>query len=568
MVGNTFVEEDPDILDEFDEDDFLEILTGKKTKKKPKEEEEEKEDFDDESKVIDREREDKKGKEYEDDDEAVLDAMKEEIMGEMAFASDPTFSERSRRKAYELHAMNPEFWGAVRLANLFRVNVSRMRLSLWTSKMEMQAEDEGIKLDDTIELLLGEHFGELDFPNDIAEIPDRIRYKNKRDTYFFIDDDLNRASLLKSLRRRDMVDYKESPRLPKKSIPPVQIISPPQPKGTKYSIYAGKHQNTFMMWDISPSKNLYDRLIVVRETDGSYRTGNWQDRRYVEDYRRFIKWPFKTPFIRPDDNEEDNVPIEAKLPDDFRVVFEDDFSDAKFSEDFKKFQMEADGEKDEEGADIDLSHFYREKKRFNDDSEIDFNFEEDDEHDEQGIDRRKDISPKRAEMIDLLKETFTRDERDIIRKLQTDGRKKERDYDIEHLEDPLGEEFYEDDDGEIDSIKYDLYKKRGQPLSVKPKVKEEVENYEDDYEEYDDYEEDNYPGIEDEDIDFIAMEPNTFTEKFGRIVRNDDFHIDEETLVNEADSMGPGLDIEGLYEDLEEFKEQGSKKNIKKNKKK
>lgn len=189
--------------------------------------------------------------------------------------------------------------------------------------MEEQARDEGVEIDDSVERLLGEAFGELDFPNDIADIPQRIRYKNKRDTYYFLDDEISRASLLKAMRTRDMVHYKESPRLPKKSIPPVKIVEDLLPKGIKPKIYQGKHDGTFIMWDISKSKDLYNRTIVVREMDGSLRTGNWQDRRYVEDYRRFLKWPFKKPFIRPDESQVDHVPEEARLPQHFKVVFED-----------------------------------------------------------------------------------------------------------------------------------------------------------------------------------------------------------------------------------------------------
>lgn len=145
--------------------------------------------------------------------------------------------------------------------------------------MEEQALEEGEELDDTVEKLLGEAFGELDFPNDIANIPQRIRYKNRRDTYYFLDDEVSRASLLKAMRTRDMVHYKESPRLPKKAVPPVRIVDDLLPEGIKPKIYQGKHDGTFVMWDISPSRDLYNRTIVVRETDGSLRTGSWQDRR-------------------------------------------------------------------------------------------------------------------------------------------------------------------------------------------------------------------------------------------------------------------------------------------------
>lgn len=457
--------------------------------------------------------------------------------------------------------------------------------------MEIQAEDEGVKLDDTIELLLGEHFGELDFPNDIADIPDRIRYKNKRDTYYFIDDDLNRASLLKSLRRRDMVHYKESPRLPKKSIPPVQIVTPLQPEGIKNTVYAGKHKNTFMMWDISPSKTLYDRLIVIRETDGSFRTGNWQDRRYVEDYRRFIKWPFKTPFIRPDDTQEDHVPLEAKLPEDYKVVFEDDFSDPRFSDDFKEFIKEVDEEEREEDEDITFTPEMLDSKKKKPSYKL---FPDEEEGEDGSIKKKKKKSKYTPEDIENMKYavdvSLTEEEKAIAKQIEKLREKREEEKRRkktlldEHEEaeeiDPedihlIGdEEFYDDMDYELDSTRRALYgsKYRGIKFDIGRKPQEEIEEIpeeeliEDEYEEA--YEDDVYPEEIDDKIDLDELEPQQFHDKIGRAIPRYNFETDHDSLMQDIGSVGPKADLEDVEEFLKELKEEEQKKKSKKNKKK
>ncbi|XP_049852447.1 uncharacterized protein LOC126331452 [Schistocerca gregaria] len=234
----------------------------------------------------------------------------------------PCFSERARAKAYELYKENKEYWNASRLANLFRVNIARMRISLWVSSIEEQAEAEGAKLDDTVESLLAEKYGELDFPGDIAEVPERIPYKKRRDLYFFFDDEVKLQELMKVLRTRDMNHYRESPRVPKRSIPPIVKVVPPQLESVRSTTAPNKFGSAWLMWDISPTKDMYNRRIVVRERDGSYRTGNWQERRYVEDYRRYIKWPVRVPFVRPDETQPDRVPREARIPEGYKVVFD------------------------------------------------------------------------------------------------------------------------------------------------------------------------------------------------------------------------------------------------------
>lgn len=109
VFGKQFTPEDTDVLDDLEDEeieDLIRIQRGEEVlerKKKVSEEEEEEDEMD---KLEGKEEEGKEEKDL-NSEEAVLDAMRDEIMAEMSHASDPVFSERSRRKAYELHAMNP-----------------------------------------------------------------------------------------------------------------------------------------------------------------------------------------------------------------------------------------------------------------------------------------------------------------------------------------------------------------------------------------------------------------------------------------------------------------------------
>jgi len=63
---------------------------------------------------------------------------------------------------------------------------------------------------------------------------------------------------------------------------------------------------------------MYTRNVVVRELDGSFRTGNWNERRWIEDHRRYLKFPAITPFPRPDESQPDHVPEHARVPDNYQ----------------------------------------------------------------------------------------------------------------------------------------------------------------------------------------------------------------------------------------------------------
>jgi hypothetical protein len=140
--------------------------------------------------------------------------------------------------------------------------------------------------------------------------------------WYFIDGNIKSDELLKFIRRQGRY-YRESPKIPKKEIPPV-VYFPLLPL-SPYSIpqvYPGKYHNKYIIWDISKCYDLYNRPIVVRECDGRWRTGNWEERRWAEDFRKTIRYPYPIPFIKPDETQRDRTHPDHRPPENYVVHFD------------------------------------------------------------------------------------------------------------------------------------------------------------------------------------------------------------------------------------------------------
>jgi hypothetical protein len=233
-----------------------------------------------------------------------------------------------------------ERYNAGRLANLFRYTVDKMKMSLWLSKMEEQAAKEGKLYDDTIERMLEQKYGVMDFPNEIGDIPERQTWKNRTDGYMYIEPEVSSGEVLKALKHRDMFLFRESPRVPRQPIPPVEPRRQRVLSTTKPKVYPGRYPGKTFMVDISKCKTMYDRLILVREEDGSFRTCNWQERRYINDYRRLLKYPTIRPFAVPDEDELDNVPPSVRV--DFRDLDNMEEAMKEATENQKEMRAKAD----------------------------------------------------------------------------------------------------------------------------------------------------------------------------------------------------------------------------------
>lgn len=247
----------------------------------------------------------------------------EEMRERTAYGNDPALSERMRRKAYSLHLSSPHYWTPIRLASLFKTSPIRIRSVLYACKVEEEARESGVMMDDQIEEGLAEIFGEVDFLGDYeGKPPEEIPIRKVRNPWFFINPALKSAELLKFLRSKESVYYRESSRIPAQRVDPVVPVSEPIASGTPPRRSVPNKRPPWTIFDISPSKTLYDRAIIIREKDGTWRTGNWEERRRVHDLRRMLKYPYHIPFPWPDEKQPDGIPISAKPPSSFEVRYE------------------------------------------------------------------------------------------------------------------------------------------------------------------------------------------------------------------------------------------------------
>jgi hypothetical protein len=248
----------------------------------------------------------------------------DEMRDRTAYGNDPSLSERMRRKAYELYKSSPHYWTPIRLASLFKTTSPiRLRSILYACKLEEEAREAGVMMDDTIEEGMGEIFGEVDFLNDFdGKPPAEIPIRKVHNPWYYINPALKSAELLKFLRSKESIYYRESSRIPAQRVEPVVAVSECLASGTLGRRSVPNKRPPWTCFDISPSKTLYDRQIVVREKNGTWRTGNWDERRRVHDLRRYLKYPYHIPFAWPDEKQPDGIAISAKPPPSFEVRYE------------------------------------------------------------------------------------------------------------------------------------------------------------------------------------------------------------------------------------------------------
>lgn len=230
------------------------------------------------------------------------------------------------------HSPPTDYWTALRLAALFKCNPVRMRSSLYASKLEAEAVAKGEVLDDVIEdglvrplyqfsmdilIYIFFHFyvwncssSSLSLSSDllrrkstvkstfpmVSMASPRLRSLSKRFTTlgapltsqqprphissrYYINPGIKSGELLKFVRSKETVTYRESSRIPAQPVPASHTftevrasgISPPK----KFPV--GKRPK-WILYDSSESKTMYNRTIIVRDADGNWRTGNWEVR--------------------------------------------------------------------------------------------------------------------------------------------------------------------------------------------------------------------------------------------------------------------------------------------------
>jgi len=81
------------------------------------------------------------------------------------------------------------------------------------------------------------------------------------------------------------------------------------------------------MFDSSPCYDMYNRPIIIRDTDNTWHTPDWDERRNLHDKRRYIKRPFilaQDMILYPDENQPDKIAVPFKPPSSFIVCLETD----------------------------------------------------------------------------------------------------------------------------------------------------------------------------------------------------------------------------------------------------
>lgn len=199
-----------------------------------------------------------------------------------------------------------------------------MRASLFASKLEDEAERfGGMKFDDQLENIFAEIFGSIDIPNTYdMKPPEEFGIRKMHNPWYYLNPGIKAAELIKFTRRAEARHYRECSKIPAQHVEPVVVMEDNVPSNVPptRSCAVGK-KSYYTMVDISSHTNLYNRHIVIRESDNTFRTANWAERRRVHDSRRHIKVPYHVPFPWPDEDQLDTIPIQHKPPPSYRVYF-------------------------------------------------------------------------------------------------------------------------------------------------------------------------------------------------------------------------------------------------------
>jgi len=246
--------------------------------------------------------------------------MRQEALDNTAHLNYRFMSVDAKKTAYELHEKDPEYWTAERLAGTFKISPILMLSELKAYEMRVQAERAGEKVDDSLDRLWGEKFGVVDYPNNIPLVPHRRAVRTLPETYIPMDDSISSHHLHKILRKPSAKRFREAPKQPKKWIPKPRPIEQVMPSRCCEKIWPGKKRTKFVMWDISASRDLYTRNILVKELDGSWRTGNWEERQFSHNYRTHLPMNIPPHYSYPDEDQPDNFHPDERAAD-FIVKF-------------------------------------------------------------------------------------------------------------------------------------------------------------------------------------------------------------------------------------------------------
>eukprot|EP01124_Arcella_intermedia_P004377 TRINITY_DN1247_c0_g1_i1.p1 TRINITY_DN1247_c0_g1~~TRINITY_DN1247_c0_g1_i1.p1 ORF type:complete len:694 (-),score=167.84 TRINITY_DN1247_c0_g1_i1:59-2140(-) len=166
-------------------------------------------------------------------------------------------------------------------------------------------------------------FGSVDFKGDFEAIPPRERFINKKNhTWYYIPPGVKSKALLSFIRKRYLKTYQESPRISPLIIPDSAPIEKREVSKTFIRGETMKGKKTkWTLVDTSDCYDMYNRPIIIRDTDNLWRTANWEERREVHDRNRYIKFPWKYRnqdiILHPDEEHPDKLDVNFTAPASF-----------------------------------------------------------------------------------------------------------------------------------------------------------------------------------------------------------------------------------------------------------
>lgn len=243
-------------------------------------------------------------------------------------------SSGAKEKARRLHDIEPHYWTPKRLASFFKCSIEKMRGFLYEGKLIKECRMRGIPIDEKalkIDDLFGDIFGTVDFPDDYFDTPEEIPIRKIHNPWYYVDPGLKSGNLLKFLRRKETRHYREASKIPTQQYPKLEIKQEILGEGIKPKVTPPGKIGKMIMYDSSVHYHLYDRPIMVNDSDNTWRTATWAERRAVENSRRQIKYPFHEPFEPECDHQPDWIAVENKPPGTFNLAFGDqDYLDDVF----------------------------------------------------------------------------------------------------------------------------------------------------------------------------------------------------------------------------------------------
>lgn len=105
---------------------------------------------------------------------------------------------------------------------------------------------------------------------------------------YFVDPGVKSGNLLRFLRSKETRHYKEASRIPTQQYPKMQVFQEVLGDGVKPKPTPPHKKARMIYFDSSQRFHMYDRPILIRDHDNTWRAATWEERRRVENSRRLV----------------------------------------------------------------------------------------------------------------------------------------------------------------------------------------------------------------------------------------------------------------------------------------